>query len=349
MYGNAFRVWSGWRESNPHCQLGKSSYPPVFPCPATILAASASLRWPLPAWTCGPCVARFSWFARWESRTGPKQPGRGSPRPNRVSHYRGCQTAPLSVWRPFPGDYRGGLAYVETCRPGFAEDGLPSGRTAGVPGPEHPAPWGAHSAHSGRPTSPTVTHIPPTLGAPLRPQWRTSVAVRGGTLQVQVGAGPTFMVSASVRRGGPSLPVGRGGGRVDCVSVPHAVRLYAGQVVAATDAVCLEHLDVEYAVKKTTMANKARLIRDTLRSWLPRRFHRRSCDASSRTSRPGYPEAPFLGPETGKVRCVCSGPGTSGSGVSGQDGWPDRPSAAAAGPGSSRGHTWVLGPGPPGG
>ena len=111
---------------------------------------------------------------------------------------------------------------------------------------------------------------------------------------------------------------------MDCVSVPHAVRPYADQVVAATDAVCLEHLDVEYAglcrkvvgklgrkrpcpltrgdlgiwaagvvyvvgqlnfvfdpaqtphasadqlsgwlgVKKTTMANKARLIRDTLR------------------------------------------------------------------------------------
>ena len=110
---------------------------------------------------------------------------------------------------------------------------------------------------------------------------------------------------------------------MDCVSVPHAVRPYADQVVAATDAVCLEHLDVEYAglcrrvvgklgrkrpcpltrgdlgiwaagvvyvvgqlnfvfdpaqtphatadqlsgwlgVKKTTMANKARLIRDTL-------------------------------------------------------------------------------------
>ena len=110
---------------------------------------------------------------------------------------------------------------------------------------------------------------------------------------------------------------------MDGVSVPHAVRPYADQVVAATDAVCLEHLDVEYAglcrkvvgklgrkrpspltrgdlgiwaagvvyvvgqlnfvfdpaqtphasadqlsgwlgVKKTTMANKARLIRDTL-------------------------------------------------------------------------------------
>lgn len=34
---------------------------------------------------------------------------------------------------------------------------------------------------------------------------------------------------------------------MDCVSVPHAVRPYADQVVAATDAVCLEHLDVEYA------------------------------------------------------------------------------------------------------
>jgi len=110
---------------------------------------------------------------------------------------------------------------------------------------------------------------------------------------------------------------------VDYVSVPHAVRPHADQVVAATDAVCLEHLHVEYAglcrrvvgklgrkrpspltrgdqriwaagvvyavgqlnfvfdpaltphasadqlsgwlgVKKTTMANKARLIRDTL-------------------------------------------------------------------------------------
>jgi hypothetical protein len=32
--------------------------PPVFPCPATILAASASLWWHLPVWSCGPCVAR---------------------------------------------------------------------------------------------------------------------------------------------------------------------------------------------------------------------------------------------------------------------------------------------------
>ena len=111
---------------------------------------------------------------------------------------------------------------------------------------------------------------------------------------------------------------------MDHVKVPHAVRPYADQVVAVTDAVCLEHLDVEYAdlcravvgklgrkrpspltrgdlriwaagvvyavgqlnflfdpaqtpnatadqlsqwlgVKKTTMANKARLIRDTLK------------------------------------------------------------------------------------
>jgi hypothetical protein len=35
---------------------------------------------------------------------------------------------------------------VETCRRGFAEDDPASGRTAGVPGPEHPAPWGGHSA-----------------------------------------------------------------------------------------------------------------------------------------------------------------------------------------------------------
>jgi len=40
------------------------------PCPATILAASASPWWPLPAWSCAPCVARFSRFASWEPRTG---------------------------------------------------------------------------------------------------------------------------------------------------------------------------------------------------------------------------------------------------------------------------------------
>jgi len=112
--------------------------------------------------------------------------------------------------------------------------------------------------------------------------------------------------------------------RMDHVNVPHAVRPYADQVVAVTDAVCREHLDNEYAdlcrrvvgklarkrpspllrgdlgiwgagvvyavgqlnfvfdptqtphatadqlsgwlgVKKTTMANKARSIRDTLK------------------------------------------------------------------------------------
>jgi len=37
----------------------------------------------------------------------PKLPGRGSPRPNRVSHYRGCERATLSVWRPRPGEYCG--------------------------------------------------------------------------------------------------------------------------------------------------------------------------------------------------------------------------------------------------
>ena len=111
---------------------------------------------------------------------------------------------------------------------------------------------------------------------------------------------------------------------MDDVKVPHAVRPYADQVVAVTDAICKEHLDGEYAdlcravvgkldrkrpspltrgnlriwaagvvyavgplnflfdpaqmphatagqlsnwlgVKKTTMANKARLIRDTLK------------------------------------------------------------------------------------
>lgn len=34
---------------------------------------------------------------------------------------------------------------------------------------------------------------------------------------------------------------------MDHVNVPHAVRPYADQVVAVTDAVCREHLDVEYA------------------------------------------------------------------------------------------------------
>ena len=119
------------------------------------------------------------------------------------------------------------------------------------------------------------------------------------------------------------------------LNVPTAVRLYADRIVAVTDAVCLEHLDVEYAdlcrrvvgklgrkrpcpltrgdlgiwaagvvyavgqvnfvfdpaqaphatadqlsgwlgVKKSTMANKARLIRDTLQlSHFDREFMRR--------------------------------------------------------------------------
>ena len=31
------------------------------------------------------------------------------------------------------------------------------------------------------------------------------------------------------------------------LNVPHAVRPYADRIVAVTDAVCLGHLDVEYA------------------------------------------------------------------------------------------------------
>lgn len=128
---------------------------------------------------------------------------------------------------------------------------------------------------------------------------------------------------------------GRGGAGVEELNVPTAVRPYADRIVAVTDAVCLEHLDVEYAdlcrrvvgklgrkrpspltrgdlgiwaagvvyavgqlnfvldpaqtphatadqlsgwlgVKKTTMANKARLIRDTLQlSDFDREFMRR--------------------------------------------------------------------------
>jgi len=73
----------------------------------------------------------------------------------------------------------------------------------------------------------------------------------GGTLEEQVGDRPTLTVSASDRRDGLSvtdrhLPGGEGAG-VDYVTVPHVVRPYADQVVAATDVVCLEHLDVEYA------------------------------------------------------------------------------------------------------
>jgi hypothetical protein len=158
-------------------------------------------------------------------------------------------------------------------------------------------------------------------------------------LEEQVGARPTLVVSTPIGRDGLTttdrhLLGGKGPG-MDEVSVPHAVRPYADRVVAATDAVCLEHLDVEYAglcrrvvgklgrkrpspltrgdldiwaagvvyavgqlnfvfdptqtphatadqlsgwlgVKKTTMANKARLIRDTLSlSHLDEEFMRR--------------------------------------------------------------------------
>jgi uncharacterized protein DUF6398 len=122
---------------------------------------------------------------------------------------------------------------------------------------------------------------------------------------------------------------------MDQVNVPHAVKPYVDRVVTVTDAVCLEHLDEEYAdlcrrvvgklgrqrpspltrgapgiwaagilyavgqlnfvfdptqtphatadqlsewlgVKKTTMANKARLVRDTLKlSHLDGEFTRR--------------------------------------------------------------------------
>lgn len=131
---------------------------------------------------------------------------------------------------------------------------------------------------------------------------------------------------------------------MDHVNVPHAVKPYVDRVVTVTDAVCLEHLDGEYAdlcrrvvgklgrkrpspltrgapgiwaagivyavgqlnfvfdpaqtphatadqlsewlgVKKTTMANKARLIRDTLKlSHLDGEFMRRELvDASPLT------------------------------------------------------------------
>jgi Domain of unknown function (DUF6398) len=131
---------------------------------------------------------------------------------------------------------------------------------------------------------------------------------------------------------------------MDQVNVPHAVKPYVGRVVTVTDAVCLEHLDQEYAdlcrrvvgklgrkqsspltrgapgiwaagivyavgqlnfvfdptqtphatadqlsewfgVQKTTMANKARLVRDTLKlSHLDGEFMRRDLvDASPLT------------------------------------------------------------------
>ena len=128
---------------------------------------------------------------------------------------------------------------------------------------------------------------------------------------------------------------------MDDVKVPNAVRPYADQIVAVTDAVCLEHLDAEYAelcrkvvgklgrkrpsplmrgnqgiwaagvvyavgqlnfvfdpaqtphatadqlsgwlgVKKSTMANKAKLIRDTLQlSDFDSEFMRRDLVAAS--------------------------------------------------------------------
>jgi len=128
---------------------------------------------------------------------------------------------------------------------------------------------------------------------------------------------------------------------MDHVNVPHSVRPYADQVVAVTDAVCRERLDVEYAdlcravvgklgrkrpspltrgdpriwaagvvyavgqldfvfdpaqsphatadqlsewlgVKKTTMANKARLIRDTVKlSHFDGKFMRRDLVGAS--------------------------------------------------------------------
>jgi len=57
------------------------------------------------------------------------------------------------------------------------------------------------------------------------------------------------------------------------VNVPHAVRPYADQVVAVTDAVCLEHLDIEYAdlcrrvVGKLGRKRPSPLLRGDLRIW----------------------------------------------------------------------------------
>ncbi len=55
------------------------------------------------------------------------------------------------------------------------------------------------------------------------------------------------------------------GRRMDHVNVPHAVRPFADRVVAATDAVCLEHLDVEYASLCRSVVGKlpARALRRT--------------------------------------------------------------------------------------
>jgi len=60
---------------------------------------------------------------------------------------------------------------------------------------------------------------------------------------------------------------------MDHVNVPHAVRPYADQVVAVTDAVCLEHLDIEYAdlcrgvVGKLGRKRPSSLLRGDLRIW----------------------------------------------------------------------------------
>lgn len=60
---------------------------------------------------------------------------------------------------------------------------------------------------------------------------------------------------------------------MDHVNVPHAVRPYADQVVAVTDAVCLEHLDIEYAdlcravVGKLGRKRPSPLLRGDLRIW----------------------------------------------------------------------------------
>ncbi|WP_154402836.1 DUF6398 domain-containing protein [Nocardioides speluncae] len=60
---------------------------------------------------------------------------------------------------------------------------------------------------------------------------------------------------------------------MDHVNVPHAVRTYADQVVAVTDTVCREHLDVEYAdlcravVGKLGRKRPSPLTRGDLRIW----------------------------------------------------------------------------------
>ena len=60
---------------------------------------------------------------------------------------------------------------------------------------------------------------------------------------------------------------------MDQVNVPHAVRPYADQVVTVTDAICREHLDVEYAdlcravVGKLGRKRPSPLTRGDLRIW----------------------------------------------------------------------------------